>query len=310
MALSVSNWAARHGQALVSTAGHLARHGLATALTVAVIGLALALPLALQVLVQNVRAATGDFTAAVGLSVYLKSDVPESRARELARLAAARSGIASVNLITAAQALAEFRSQSGFGAALDALPDNPLPHVLSVVPSAQADSPAQLDALRDWLSRWPEVDAVQLDRDWVIRFQAILQLLQRTVLIAAALLSAGVMAVIGNTIRLEIQARRAEIEVTRLVGGTNAFVRRPFLYTGALYGLAAGAVAWGIVALARASLAPMALQLASAYGSRFLLTGPSIPELGTLLGGGVLLGWLGARIASGRELARLEPRAD
>ncbi len=225
----------------MSTAGHLGRHGLATVLTVVVMGLALALPLALNVLVRNVRAATGDFSEAVGLSVYLKPEVSELKARQLAKNAAERTGVASATLITASEALAEFRTQSGFGTALDSLPDNPLPNVLTIRPAPDAASPTQLEALRSYLLAWPEVDSVQLDRDWVLRFSALLELLRRVVLITALLLGAGVIAVVGNTIRLEILNRRNEIEVTKLVGGTNAFVRRPFLYAGVLYGILAGA---------------------------------------------------------------------
>jgi cell division transport system permease protein len=305
---SVSNWAARHSHALVSTAGHLGRHGLATVLTVLVMGLALALPLALNVLVRNVRAATGDFSEAVGLSVYLKPEVSEPKARQLANSAAERTGVASATLITASEALAEFRTQSGFGTALDSLADNPLPNVLTIRPAPDAASPAQLEALRSYLLAWPEVESVQLDRDWVLRFSALLELLRRMVLITALLLGAGVIAVVGNTIRLEILNRRNEIEVTKLVGGTNAFVRRPFLYAGVLYGLLAGSIGWGLVAIARASLAPAAVRLAAAYGSAFTLRGPNLPELGALLLTGTALGWLGAWIAAARQLARIEPR--
>ena len=148
--------------------------------------------------------------------------------------------------------------------------------MLTIRPAPDAASPSQLEALRSYLLAWPEVDSVQLDRDWVLRFSAILELLRRVVLITAVLLGAGVIAVVGNTIRLEILNRRAEIEVTKLVGGTNAFVRRPFLYAGVLYGIVAGSLAWGLVALARASLAPAALRLATAYGSQFTLQGPSL----------------------------------
>ena len=211
MSGSLSNWVARHGHALVSTTGHLGRHGFATVLTVAVMGLALALPLALNVLVRNVRDATGDFSEAVGLSVFFKPEVAEEKARQLAKSAGERTGVASATLITASEALAEFRAQSGFGAALDALPANPLPNVLTIRPAPDATSPSQLEALRSYLLAWPEVDSVQLDRDWVLRFSAILELLRRVVLITAVLLGAGVIAVVGNTIRLEILNRSAEI---------------------------------------------------------------------------------------------------
>lgn len=309
MGNSLSNWIARHGHALVSTAGHLGRHGFATVLTVAVMGLAMALPLSLQLLVRNVRDATGDFSEAVGLSVYFKPEVSEQKARQLAKSAGERAGVASATLITASEALAEFRAQSGFGTALDALPDNPLPNVLTILPEPEAASPSGLEALRSYLLAWPEVESVQLDRDWVLRFSAMLELLRRIVLITAVLLGAGVIAVVGNTIRLEILNRRAEIEVTKLVGGTNAFVRRPFLYAGVLYGIVAGSIAWGLVALVRAILAPAALRLAVAYGSQFTLKGPSLLELGILLLSGMALGWLGAWIAAARQLARIEPRA-
>ena len=129
-----------------------------------------------------------------------------------------------------------------------------MPHVLHVRPRPEDSSPAALDSLRRYFSAWPEVDVVQIDAEWVLRFNAILELLRRLLLIAAALLGVGVLAVVGNTIRLEIAARRAEIEVTKLVGGSNAFVRRPFLYTGMLYGLGGALLAWGLIALAIAVL--------------------------------------------------------
>lgn len=304
---SISNWAARHGHALVSSLGHLARNGFATLLAVGVMGLALALPLALNTLVGNVRLATGDFSGALGMSVYLKTAVSEQTARQLAQNLRERAGVADVTLVTAAEALEEFRSQPGFGAALDALTDNPLPNVLTVRPAADATSPEQLDALRAAIEAWPEVDSVQLDRDWLLRFDALLDLMRRALWITAALLGAGVIAVVGNTIRLEIKTRAAEIEVTQLVGGSRAFVRRPFLYTGMLYGLIAGVLAWVLVAAARYALNPSVARLASAYGQSFTLAGPTMRELGWSMLGGLVLGWIGAALASGREIARSAP---
>jgi cell division transport system permease protein len=306
---SISNWAARHGHALVSSLGHLARHGFATALAIGVMGLALALPLGLEVLVRNVRGATGDFSDAVGMSVYLKMQTSEQSARQLAQNLRAHAGVAGVTLITAAQALEEFRDSSGFGAALDALTDNPLPHVLIVRPAADASSPAQMEALRTAITAWPEVDSVQLDRDWLQRFDALVDLLRRVLWISAGLLGAGVIIIVGNTIRLEIRSRSAEIEITQLVGGSRAFVRRPFLYTGALYGLLAGALGWAIVEAARAALAPSAARLAALYGEQYTLAGPTLRELGLITLLGLVLGWTGAAIASGREIARSAPAA-
>jgi cell division transport system permease protein len=307
MSDALSTWLARHLHALLSSVGRLAREPVATVLTVLVMALALALPLGLNVLVRNTRSATGDFSGAVGLSVYLRRDVSEDKARRLADSARQRAGVARVTLVTAAEGLRQFRENSGFAAAVDALGDNPLPHLLAVQPAPEQAGVAAVEELRRYLASWPEVETVQVDSEWVRRFGAILATLRRTLLIAAVLLGGGVIAVVGNTIRLEILNRRAEIEVTRLVGGSRGFVRRPFLYTGALYGVLAGLAGWLIVAAAlRALLAP-AVELARAYGSPFLLAGPSLGELGWMLICGVALGWLGAWIAASRQLSRIEP---
>jgi cell division transport system permease protein len=307
MSRGPASYLVRHAHALVSSAGHLARAPVATVFTVLVMGLALALPLGLDVLVRNVREATGNFSGAVGMSAYLRTEVTEQRARQLAATARARAGVGTVTLITAEQALTQFRAQSGFGAALDALEGNPLPHVLAITPAAPNANPADVESLRRYLAAWPEVESVQLDGAWVARFNAILNLLRRSVLLAAGLLGLGVVAVVGNTIRLEIQNRRAEIEVTKLVGGTNGFVRRPFLYTGALYGLLGGLVGWLVIEASLRALGPAAAQLAQSYGSRFMLAGPGIKDLELLLALGTLLGWLGAWLAAARHLARVEP---
>ena len=309
MSGAASGYLARHAHALVSSAGHLARAPFATLFTVLVMGLALALPLGLEVLVRNVRAATGDFTGAVSISVYLHAGVDEQHARQLGATARSHPGVAAVQLITAAQALAQFRAQSGFGAALDALQDNPLPNVLVVTPAPGATGAASMESLRRVLAAWPETETVQLDGDWVRRFNALLDLLHRALLLAAGLLGLGVVAVVGNTIRLEIQNRRAEIEVTKLVGGTNGFVRRPFLYTGALYGLLGGLTALLVIGVSGLLLQPPVSELARSYGAEFALRGPALEDLGLLLGGSTVLGWLGAWLAASRHLARIEPGA-
>jgi cell division transport system permease protein len=298
-----------HAQALLGSIGRLVRAPFASALTVLVIGLALALPLALAVFVSNAMSATGGFTGAVDVSVYFKPEVALSRVQQLAQSARGRAGVAAVQVIGADEALKEFRLYSGFGTALQALGQNPLPNVLHVHPAGNASTPADLAALKYYLSAWPEVDLVQVDAEWVLRFNAILQLLHRVLGIAAALLGAGVLAVIGNTIRLEIQGRRTEIEVVRLVGGSSGFVRRPFLYTGMLYGLWGALLAWAMVASAVLVLRSPVAGLARLYGSSFVLSGPGLLEVGTVFGAGLGLGWLGAWLAAARHLRGIEPRA-
>ena len=307
MSLAVAG--ARHLQALLGSLGRLARSPLSTILTLLVIALALALPTSLRLLVANAQLATGNFANAVDVSVYLKTDVPLAKAQQLAQAAGQRADVAAVTVIPADKGLEDFRTYSGFGEALKALKENPLPHVLHVRPRAEDVSAAALESLRRYFSAWPEVELVQVDSEWVMRFNAILEVLRQLLLIAAALLGLGVLAVIGNTIRLEIQGRRAEIEVTKLVGGSNSYVRRPFLYTGVLYGVGGALLAWGIVAIAVAVLGDSVATLARLYGSRYVLRGPSRDDIGILLGAGAVLGWLGAWISAARHLRSIEPRA-
>ena len=307
--MSVSGHGARHAQAFFGALGRLARNPLATILTLLVIGLALSLPTGLRLFVSNAQIATGDFANSIDMSVYFKVGTPLAKAEQLATTARERSEVAEVKLIPADKALEEFKADSGFGAALEALQDNPLPHVLHVRPRAQSESVASMQTLRNYFGAWPEVDSVQVDSEWVQRFNAILELLQRLLTMGAVLLGVGVLAIVGNTTRLEILNRRPEIEVTKLVGGSNAFVRRPFLYTGILYGLGGALLAWGIVALAIVILDQPVATLAQMYGSHYVLQGLVPQDVGILLGGGVVLGWLGAWISSARHLRSIEPRA-
>lgn len=305
----MSGYLTHHAQALLGAMGHLARTPFATALTVLVIGVALALPLAMALFVTNAMTATGGFAGAVDVSVYFRPEIGVARVQQLAQAARARPGVAQVQVITADEALQEFRQYSGFGAALQALGSNPLPNVLHVRPAAAAGAPADLHALKDYLSSWPEVDLVQIDAEWVLRFNAILALLRRVLGIAALVLGIGVLAVIGNTIRLEIQGRRTEIEVVRLVGGSTGFVRRPFLYTGMLYGLWGALLAWAMVEAAVLVLRRPVATLAGLYGSSYSLSGPAWAQVGAVFAAGLALGWLGAWLAAARHLKGIEPRA-
>ena len=305
----MTGWLTRHLQSSLFAAGRLARAPLATAFTVLVIAVALTLPMALGLAIQSVRQATGDFANAVDVTVYFKQDVALEKAQQLANSLRQRSGIATVKLVSADDALRAFREQSGFGAALDMLAGNPLPHALDIRPSADATGTERMESLRRYLSAWPEVELVQVDSQWVQRLNAMLDLLRGIVSGAAVLLGVGVLAIVGNTVRLEIYNRRAEIEVTKLVGGSNAYVRRPFLYTGMFYGVLGAGLAALLVLLGLQLLNNPVMRLAASYGSDFRLMTPGIREVGALLGLGGLLGLLGAWLVAARHLARIEPRA-
>ena len=306
--ISPGTYFSRHVQALLSALGRLIRQPLGTVLTIFIIAIALALPSTLWLLVKNARIAAGDVTDSIELSVFFKTDVSLAKAEQLAEAARQRPGVGEATLISADEALDEFRQYSGFGAALDALQGNPLPHVITLRPDAAYANPQGVESLKRYLSAWPEVETVQFDGEWVRRLTAILDLFRDILAVFAIVLGVGVLAVVGNAIRLEIRARQSEIEVTKLVGGTNAFVRRPFLYEGVIFGLLGGAAAVGIVSLAVASLIEPVGRLGSLYGGRYALVGIEPLEALVLISGGTLLGVLGAWLGAARLIARIEAR--
>ena len=265
--------------------------------------------MSLQLFVINARAATGSWRNAVDVTVYFKSDVVLPKVEQLARNLRLRPGISAVTVVPADKGLAEFRKFSGFGAALDALNENPLPHVMVVAPAPEHAAPADIDSLRAYLGNWPEVDLVQIDTEWVARFNSILEVMRGVIAFTTLLLAIGVVVIVGNTIRLDILNRRAEIEVTKLVGGSDAFVRRPFLYGGIWYGLGGAALALAIVQSAIVLLREPVGRVAMLYGSRFHLIGLDLRQSMGLIGAGILLGLIGSWIMASHHLRAIEPTA-
>lgn len=295
-----------HRSNLVGAIVRLARQPFATALTILVIGIALALPAGLRVFVTNAGALSATWQSAADFTVYLKLDVSQEGAARVARTLEARDDVTRVELIDRDAALREFRAQSGFGEALEALEGNPLPHTLVVRPAAGIAG--DVEPLAAAIRALPETDLVQLDTAWVSRLRAMLALMGRVVNLATVLLALAVAIVIGNTIRLEIQNRSVEIEITKLVGGTDAFIRRPFLYLGLCYGLAGAVLAALLLGAALLWLRPAVQALAALYGSSFSLNGLTFGETAVLLAGGAALGWLGAGLATARHLRAIEPK--
>ena len=304
----MKQWFERHVQTMVGSLGRLWQKPFSTLLTVLVIGIALALPACLHVLVQNVRAASGGWSGALDVSVYMKQSASLAEAKSAADRIRKRRDVEDVTLVMADEALKEFKKNSGFGAALDALEDNPLPHALIVRPAESFRDPSHVATLTDELQQLPGVDVVQLDTEWVSRFNAILDVVRRIVLLAAGLFALGILVIVGNTIRLDIENRRDEIEVTKLVGGSDAFVRRPFLYNGVWYGLGGGAIAWLIVIVVITLLGEPVRKIAGLYGSGFALHGLGVEGSLALILGAIMLGWLGSFIVATRELRGIEPK--
>ncbi|TVQ94520.1 MAG: cell division protein FtsX [Chromatiaceae bacterium] len=300
-------WFEQHRETAHDTLAGLLARPLATGMTVAAIAIALALPAALYLLLTNLEQIGGEWERSAAVSLFLAPEVDEARAAEIAARLRQRADISTVELISRDQGLAEFRAYSGLGGALDQLGGNPLPVVLALYPSAQAQSPAALARLVAALEALPEGDFARLDAQWAQRFRAIVQLLRQAALLLGAMLSLAVLLVIGNTIRLEIENRRTEITIMDLVGATGAFVRRPFLYSGAWYGLLGGVLAWLLVALAGWLLQAPAARLAQLYQSELRIQGLDLQASALLLGGSALLGIVGSWIAVGRHLSQVEP---
>lgn len=299
-------WREQHAWCFKAGFRALAQRPVGTALTVAVMGFALALPLAFYLLLANVQRLSGALGESQAVSVFLKASADARTAQSLAKQLRARDDIAQVVLKTPRQGLAELAAVQGFGEALHALPDNPLPFVLLVQPRRTLVR-AQVDALAQTLGALPQIDLVQDDGAWRTRLEALIALGRRVTVMLAALLALASLLVIGNTVRLDIRARAEEILVQQLVGANAAFVRRPYLYEGVWYGLAAGLLAIALVLGLEWGLAEPVRALAQSYAGRLVFGGLSAGTLTLVPLAGAVLGWLGAWLATTRHLAQAQP---
>jgi len=295
-------WWDHHLHSIVYSLGRAMRKPWATLLTMAVMALALALPLGLSIALDNLKQFAGSVQQSRDINVFLKTDIDAAAANALATSLRGRADVAAVALRTPEQGMAELRDSAGLGEALDALDDNPLPTLLIVTPAAADD--AQLAAS---LSALPQADLVQHDALWRKRLDGWLRFGERLVQVLSVLLGAGAALVVGNTVRLDIQSRREEIGVLQLLGASDGFIRRPFLYLGAWYGFGAGVLALGLIAASGLALGPPLAELADSYGSHFALHGLDALHSGFVLLGTLLLGWLGAWLVTGHFLRQTRP---
>jgi cell division transport system permease protein len=270
-----------------------------------VIGIAFALPLILLILLNNLDQIGGEWQEKPRISVYLSTELsPEEIKLSVASIAEIQ-GIKTSNVISPEVALQEFQIKSGFSDVLSSLPFNPLPAVIEIAPSSSA--PVDLKLLVSKLEAGQGVDSVSFDFEWVERLFAILALGERFVTALSTFLALGVLLSVGNTIRLAIESRRSEIEIVKLVGGTDSFVRRPFLYLGLWYGLGGALFAWAMVQVSLIFLSTPIERLINSYQNEFYLLGLSGLESLFLLFFGAALGVAGAGIAVGRHLKGIEP---
>jgi len=294
-------WFAHHLHSVVFSLGRALRKPWATALTVAVMALALALPLGLSIALDNLKVFAGSVQQSRDINLFLKPGIDGAAAQDVAATLRARADVAGVVLRTPDEGLAELRDSAGLGEAIDALGENPLPTLLIVTPASD-DA-----ALAKALETLPQADLVQHDALWRQRLDAWLGFGARLVQVLSLLLGLGAVLVVGNTVRLDIQARREEIGVLQLLGASDGFIRRPFIYLGAWYGLGAGVLALGLIGACGLALRPPLAALSGSYGSPFTLHGLDALHSGLVLLGTVVLGWLGAWLVTGHFLRQTRP---
>ncbi|MGM8935626.1 permease-like cell division protein FtsX [Pseudomonas neustonica] len=302
------SWLGSHRASARQALHQVRSYPFSSVLTVLVMTIALALPMGLSVLINQVEQLGVNWQKAAQISVYIEDGVSKERQQEQLAAIKTLSGVANAQLLDKELALAEFQQHSGMGDALLQLSYNPLPSVIVVTPSSIEGGAAALEPLRDRLAAIDGVEQVQIDLLWVERLAAILGMLERFTGGLGLLLIIALLLVMTNTIRLAIESRREEILVVKLVGGTDAFVRRPFLYIGVLYGLLAGVMAWLLLAAGLAWLNVTVQQVASLYQSDFALIGMPWPDGLTLVMGAMLLGLVGAWLAVGQHVRAIEPQ--
>ncbi|MGH8767388.1 MAG: permease-like cell division protein FtsX [Burkholderiales bacterium] len=300
------NWLLAHFDTLRESLVRLARQPFATGLNVIVIGIALSLPVGFYLGIDNLQAFSRQLSSDPQLSIFMAMDAGQGDVSAVERRLRAHPEVARVDFIAREQALAKLKRSAGLADVLADLEGNPLPDAFVV--TARSNDPATLEALRDQAGRWPKVEHVQLDAEWARRLDAALEVGRLLVTLLAALLALALVAVTFNTIRLQILTRRDEIEVSKLIGATNPFIRRPFLYLGALQGLAGGCAAWAIVTLAVIVLNVQLAELATLYGTAFKLQPLDAADSAGLLVFSAALGWLGAWLSASRHLWQIEPR--
>ncbi len=285
----------RHWHTLVAVLRRLATTPIATLLTLCVIGIALSLPAGLYLLLSNLNLAAGNLGVEPQITLFLKLDAGKENLQQIEARLKKHPAVKNHRFVGREQALKELSASSGLGDVTAGLNHNPLPDAYII--NARDNDPAQIEKLRAETAQWAGVDSAELDSNWSRRLNALLDLGQQLTLIVAALLGLGLVAVTGNTIRLQIMTRQEEIEVSKLIGATDRFIRLPFLYHGVCQGLLGGLVGWGIINASNYLLNGRIAQLASLYGSSFHLQTLGWGETAALLAGSALLGWLGAYIA-------------
>lgn len=304
---AASHYLAHHKKVARATFNSLIKTPFASLFTCAVLGIALVLPALLTSLLSNIESLGQDWDGSAQITLLLKKGVPRVDAEQLSKNISQRSTVANSQFIDNESALASFKERFEFADAIEYLDSNPLPHVIVVRPAEGLTTISHIEQLKQSLVTFPEVDSAILDIVWVKRLQSIVNMLQRAVSVIGVMLALVVILVLGNTIRLAIENRKEEIIVTKLVGGTDGFVRRPFLYMGVFFGFGASIIAWALLIVIISILNGPVEALASSYQSNFSLSSLSFESTLILFLAGTGLGWFSSWLAVRKHLDDIEP---
>lgn len=300
----------RHLQQAIGSLGNLWRTPFTTVMTVVVLGISLTLPATLHLFVKNANTIVSQWDSASEISLFLNLSVDDKSAQNLVQRLELYPEIANVRYISAQQALTEFKRTSGFGEALEYLDENPLPATILVTPTKRASQAHAAQELVEKLEKEREVAQGKLDLEWLTRLEAMAKLIQDIVIAVAILLCLSVVLIIGNTIRLAILNQKDAIAVMKLVGATDSFIQRPFMYAGAWYGVLGGVFASITIIILAKYLSHAMTSLTNLYGSQFQLSTLSFSENMSLIGFAVVLGLVGSYLSVQQHIKAIEPTAD
>ncbi len=279
-----------HAHALFSSLGRLVATPFSTIMTIAVLAISIALATGFYIMVINIQQLTANLEASNQISLFMKDSISDDKAISIADSIKQNRDVQGVKLISKEQALAEFKTYSGFGSAIDMLEKNPLPVVIQVQPKNSLQNSQALEKLLQTLKQLDTVEYAQADMQWVERLQSIIDVANYSTLLFGFMIAIGILFIIGNTIRLELQNRKDEVIISKLVGATNAFIRRPFLYTGFWLGFISSVVAWFIVAILMLLLKQPVEKLSGLYDNELHIIFLSIGDTLGLLTLASLLG--------------------
>jgi len=302
----ISAWLLHHIQSMLFSLGKLYKSPASTLMTIAVIAITLSLPSSFYLFLKNIKDLSGDIRSSTQITLYLKKNISKNQALTLKKELLSFATISSITFLSKEDALIEFKKSSGLSSSISHLKNNPLPHTLIVQPVSTADT-LTIKTLLSKLNAHKSVNSAKLDTEWINRLFSILTIIERAIIIITLLFGFAVLLIVGNTIRLDIQNRAKEITVIKLVGATDAYIRRPFLYGGIWYGLLGGLLSWIIVILSALLLSGPVQNLSLLYQTKFEIMSFTFSEFVLLVLTSTTLGLLGSWIAVAKHLNDIEP---